>query len=90
VSETTQTAKKQIRCIVTSDKMDKSRVASIPRLIKHERYGKFIRRSTKLMFHDANNETKIGDEVTVFMSAPHSKRKKFTLSAVVKKATPLD
>ncbi len=90
MSETTQTAKKTIRCIVTSDKMDKSRVASIPRLVKHERYSKYLRRSTKLMFHDEQNETKIGDEVLVVMSAPHSKRKKFSLASVVQKATPLD
>jgi len=90
VSENTQAHKNPIRCVVTSDKMDKSRVASIPRLVKHERYGKYLRRSTKLMFHDEMNETKIGDEVLVKMSAPHSKRKKFTLTSIVNTASVLD
>lgn len=77
---------KPLRCTVTSDKMDKSRVAKVARLIKHERYGKFLRRSTKVMFHDEGNASKIGDEVLVKVSRPFSSRKKFELMEIVKKA----
>ena len=72
--------------VVTSDKMDKSRVVTVERLVKHERYGKYIKRQTKLMFHDEKNETHLGDTVQVVASRPHSARKRFDLLAIVKKA----
>lgn len=77
---------KEIRCVVTSDKMTKSRVGVVERLVKHPIAGKYIRRRTKLMFHDAANETKIGDEVLVRQTRPLSAKKKFTLVRVVRKA----
>ena len=85
MSESTKKTK-PIRCVVTSDRMDQSRVAKVERLVKHDRYGKYLRRSTKLMFHDPKNETRIGDEVLVEMGRPHSKRKKFDLKSVLRKA----
>lgn len=75
-----------IRCKVTSDKMMKSRVGTYERLVKHPRYGKFIRRRTKIMFHDEQNLTKVGDEVLIAPSRPMSSRKKFMLLEVVRKA----
>ena len=77
---------KPIRCVVTSDKMDKSRVGTVERLVKHERYGKYLRRRTKLCFHDPENKTRQGDEVLVTVSRPHSKRKKFALLEVLRSA----
>ncbi len=71
---------------VTSDKMQKSRVATVERLVKHEKYGRFIRKTTKLMFHDESNASKSGDLVLIAASRPHSSRKKFTLIEIVKKA----
>lgn len=75
------------RVIVTSDKMDKSRVGTFERLVKHPRYGKYQRRRTKLMFHDAKNETRIGDEVLIGASSPMSARKAFTLLEILKKGS---
>lgn len=75
-----------IRCVVTSDKMQKSRVGTFERLVKHPRYGKYVRRRTKIMFHDEQNVTKAGDEVLIAQSRPLSSRKKFTLLEVVRKA----
>jgi len=90
VSETEKVEKagkaKPIRCVVTSDKMNKSRVAVIERLVKHGRYEKHIRRTTKVMFHDAENQTRIGDLVLVSPSRPMSARKKFKLDLILKKA----
>ena len=60
---------KPLRCVVTSDSMDKSRVGSVERLVKHARYNKYIRRRTKLMFHDPKNETQVGDQVLVSVKA---------------------
>ncbi len=72
--------------VVTSDKMQKSRVVTVERLVKHPRYGKYLKRQTKLMFHDEKNESRIGDSVLIIPSRPHSARKRFDLLKVVKKA----
>lgn len=75
-----------VRCVVTSDKMNKSRVAVVERLVKHASYGKYVRRRTKLMFHDEGNVTRTGDEVLVKQSRPLSANKKFVLIEVVRSA----
>jgi len=77
---------KPIDCVVSSDKMNKSRVAVVSRLVQHPRYKKYVRRTSKLMFHDEKNETKTGDRVLVEQSKPYSARKRFRLLEVVTKA----
>lgn len=72
--------------VVTSDRMAKSRVATIERFVKHPRYHKYIKRRTKIMFHDEKNEAKVGDSVLIMPSRPYSARKKFDLLRVVKPA----
>ncbi len=86
MSEKQEKKTKPVRLVVTSDKMAKSRVGTIEHTYKHPRYGKYMRRRTKLMFHDEKNETKVGDEVLVTSSRPLSARKKFTLLQIVRKA----
>ena len=85
MSETKEKKARPIRVTVTSDKMNKSRVGKAERLVKHERYGKFQRFTTKFMFHDEKNETRAGDVVLISPSRPLSSRKKFMLLSVVKK-----
>ncbi|MFP3019733.1 MAG: 30S ribosomal protein S17 [Arsenophonus sp.] len=70
---------------VTSNKMEKSLVVSIERIVKHPLYGKFIRRTTKLHVHDENNECSIGDLVEICETRPLSKTKAWTLVRVVEK-----
>lgn len=79
-------SQRKIRCVVTSDSMSKSRVAKIERLVKHPMLGKYMKKTTKLMFHDETNQTKVGDEVMVVQTKPLSARKKFMLHSVVKQA----
>jgi len=88
VSEQTTTLNKAkpIKCVVTSDKMSKSRVGMLERLVKHPRYGKYLKRRTKLMFHDETNMSSIGDVVLIKPSKPMSRQKKFVLVQVVQKA----
>lgn len=74
-----------VRVVVTSDKMNKSRVGTLDHLVKHQQYGKYIRRRTKLMFHDEKNESRIGDVVLVTATRPLSARKKFALLQIVRK-----
>ena len=71
---------------VVSDKMDKSVSVAIDRLIKHPVYGKYIRRTTKVMAHDASNECKLGDRVTISECRPLSKNKAWQVIEVVERA----
>ncbi len=70
---------------VVSNKMDKSISVSIERLVRHPVYEKYIRRSTKLLAHDENNECNEGDVVIIESSRPISKRKAWRLQKVVTK-----
>ena len=71
--------------VVTSDKMDKTRRVEIPRLVKHKRYGKYIRRRTICHVHDEQNQSQHGDMVEIMESRPISKTKHWTLVRVVRK-----
>ena len=84
MSEVTKKAK-PILGVVTSVKMNKSRVARVDRLVKHDRYDKYIRRSTNIMFHDEGNTSAIGDSVLITPARPRSKLKKFDLLKIVNK-----
>jgi small subunit ribosomal protein S17 len=72
--------------VVVSNKMDNSIVVSIARFIKHPKYKKFVRKSTKVMAHDADNACGIGDTVTIQECKPISKSKSWTLVSVDEKA----
>src|SRR6185295_12254803 len=72
--------------VVTSDKMDKTRRVEIPRLVKHKRYGKYIRRRTVCHMHDENNESHLGDQVEIMETRRLSKSKCWRLIRVVTKA----
>ena len=71
---------------VVSNKMDKSIAVTIQRTVKHPLYGKYIRRTTKLLAHDENNECNIGDTVIIEASRPVSKTKAWRLHSIVSKA----
>ena len=72
--------------LVTSNKMDKSIVVNVRRIVKHARYGKFIKKSTKLIVHDEKNECGIGDIVRVMETRPLSKKKSWRLVEITEKA----
>ncbi len=71
---------------VVSDKMDKSVSVAIERLIKHPVYGKYIRRTTKILAHDAANECKPGDTVQISECRPISKNKSWSVVNVVERS----
>ena len=75
--------------VVTSDKMQKTRRVEIPRLVKHQRYGKFIRRRTICYVHDEKNESHKGDMVEIMETRPLSKTKNWRLMRIVTKAPEL-
>ena len=72
---------------VVSNKMEKTIAVEIERLIKHPRYGKFIRRTTKLLAHDEKGEAAEGDTVSIAPCRPLSRRKSYKLVSVVEKAS---
>jgi small subunit ribosomal protein S17 len=77
---------KQVIGTVVSDKMDKTTVVAVERLVKHPLYHKFIRRRTKFSAHDEANACRIGDKVIIAESRPLSKNKKWRVSKIVEKA----
>ncbi len=72
--------------VVTSDKMNKTRRVEIPRLVKHPRYGKYIKRRTICHVHDENNESHTGDTVEIMETRPLSKTKSWRLVRIVRKS----
>lgn len=71
---------------VVSNKMDKTIAVVIERLVRHETYGKYLRRSTKLLAHDEKNEAREGDTVSISPCRPLSRRKSWRLVAIVERA----
>ena len=70
---------------VVSDKMDKSITILVERLVKHPVYGKFIKRSRKVLAHDEQNQCQEGDIVSVAACRPLSKNKTWTLIEIVER-----
>ena len=77
---------KTVTGTVISSKMDKTISVRIQRTVKHPLYGKYIRRSTKVMAHDEVNECNEGDVVIIESSRPLSKNKSWRLQKVVSKS----
>ena len=72
--------------VVASNKMEKSIVILVERKVKHPKYGKFVKKSTKFMAHDEKNEANIGDTVRIMETRPLSKNKCWRLVEIVEKA----
>jgi small subunit ribosomal protein S17 len=72
--------------IVTSDKMQKSIVVSVERKVKHPKYGKFVKKTTKFVAHDENNDCNIGDTVKIMETRPLSKSKNWRLVEIIERA----
>jgi small subunit ribosomal protein S17 len=70
---------------VVSDKMDKSISVMIARVVKHPLYGKYLRRSTKVLVHDEENSCHAGDFVSITECRPLSKRKAWRLVEVLER-----
>lgn len=81
-----ETNRKEKIGLVTSNKMTKSIVVSVQRQIKHPKYGKFIKRTSKFMAHDEKNESNIGDMVRIEETRPLSKNKCWRLVEILEKA----
>lgn len=78
--------RKTLRGRVVSDKMQKSIVVTIERLVKHPLYGKRIKRTSRYTAHDENNECKQGDLVEIMETRPLSKTKRWRVLRVIERA----
>jgi small subunit ribosomal protein S17 len=79
--------------VVTSDRMKKSVVVEVTRLVRHPLYGKYMRRRAKVMAHDEENSARVGDRVELVQTRPLSKRKSWRVLQILVRApqdaTPL-
>ena len=79
--------RKRIVGTVVGNKMSKTIVVEVARLLKHQKYGKYIRRSTTYKAHDENGTAKLGDKVEIIETRPISKTKNTKLVRIVGKAS---
>ena len=86
MSDNKDKAQRTIEGRVVSNKMDKTVTVLVERQVKHALYGKYIKRSTKLHAHDADNSCKEGDVVRVTEIAPMSKTKNWRVVEVITRA----
>jgi small subunit ribosomal protein S17 len=87
MSEVEKKGQRTISGRVVSDKMNQTVSVAVERLIKHPVYGKYIRRTTKILAHDASNACKPGDRVTISECRPISKNKSWQVVSVEDHAT---
>jgi small subunit ribosomal protein S17 len=71
--------------VVVSNKMDSSIVVAVQRKVKHAMYGKFMKKTSKFMAHDSENQCDIGDTVKIMEIRPLSKRKRWRLVEIIEK-----
>ncbi len=86
MKSSSKVGRKEIVGVVTSDRMVKTIVVELQRLVKHPKYGKFIRRTTRCMAHDESDQAQVGDTVRITETRPLSKRKRWRLVEVLRKA----
>jgi small subunit ribosomal protein S17 len=73
--------------VVVSDKMDKTVVVRVERLVKDPRYQKYVRRRTRFMAHDEGNACDVGDRVRIIEHRPLSKNKRWKVQETLVKGT---
>lgn len=70
--------------IVTSDKMNKTRVVQVERLVKHPLYDRTVKKHNKFKAHDEGNSSKLGDKVKIMETRPLSKDKRWVITEIIK------
>lgn len=85
-STETRNLRKERIGLVTSNKMEKSIVVAVERKVKHPKYKKFVKKTTKFKAHDEKNECNIGDTVRIMETRPISKDKCWRLVEILERA----
>jgi len=81
-----KTGPRLVTGIVTADKANKTRRVEVSRVVRHPRYGKFVKKRTVCYIHDEKNESRLGDTVEIRESRPLSRTKRWTLIRITVKA----
>jgi len=81
-----QGKKRQMVGTVVSNKMDKTAVILVERLVQHPLYKKYVRRRSRFSAHDEGNACNIGDKVIISESSPLSRMKRWRVSEILEKA----
>ncbi|MCA1987800.1 MAG: 30S ribosomal protein S17 [Desulfarculus sp.] len=76
---------KTLTGVVVSDKMDKTVVVQVERLVKHPVYKKYVRRRNRFAAHDEQNECRVGDTVLIRQSRPLSRTKRWRVSKILER-----
>ena len=84
------TGKKIKKGVVASNGMDKSVTVTVERTVLDERFKKYVRRKKKFMAHDESNECRVGDKVVIRECRPLSKKKRWRIDSIVKKASEIE
>lgn len=82
----TRQTRKERTGLVVSNKMDKSLVVEVLRRVRHPKYGKFVKRTSRFMAHDEKNDCNIGDTVRIMETRPLSKNKCWRLVEILERA----
>ena len=72
--------------VVVSDKMEKTAVVAVTRLVRHPLYGRYVKKTAKYKIHDEKNDCRIGDVVRIMETRPLSKDKRWRLVEIMKRA----
>ena len=80
---TTRGRRVEVQGEVVANKMKKTISVLVYRTIRHEKYGKYVKKSSVIKAHDEKQEAKVGDTVIIFETRPLSKTKRWALSSVV-------
>jgi small subunit ribosomal protein S17 len=77
--------KRKLVGVITSDKMNKTRVVLVERRVSHGKYGKYLTKRTKFKAHDEKNEYKTGDKVVIIESRPLSRDKRWRVEKLIER-----
>jgi small subunit ribosomal protein S17 len=72
--------------VVVSDKMDKTAVVVVERIVRHAQYRKFLKRRTRYKAHDEQNKCRVGDRVRIVETRPISRDKRWAVEAILSRA----
>lgn len=81
-------SKKKMTGIVVKDKMDKTIVVEVEKVLQHPKYHKYLKRKKRYKVHDEKNTCKLGDEVSIIEARPISKDKRWFVKEILKKEEP--
>lgn len=81
---------KERKGVVTGNRMQKTVVVSVERIVMHPKYKKYLKRRTKVKVHDEKNECQVGDRVLIVECRPLSREKRWRVSRILNRAVAMD